>query len=201
MHVLADKGYHTGEELYICKENGITTFVSPKEPSTPENNLYSVTSFIYNTALDVYTCPAGEKLSSNQKWLKHSGKGKNSPFHFKRYTTSACKKCTLRAQCTKSKNARAIDRSEYANSIEENKQRILSDPDYYKLRQQINEHQFGTLKRQRGFTYTLVKGKEKVLGEVGLVFIGYNLSRCTSILKNKHLRNLLKNNSKYAFLN
>jgi len=41
---------------------------------------------------------------------------------------------------------------------------------------------FGTLKRQRGFTFTLVRGKANVLEEVGLMFIGYNLSRCISIL-------------------
>jgi len=41
---------------------------------------------------------------------------------------------------------------------------------------------FGTLKRQRGFTHTLVRGKDNVLGEVGLMFIGYNLSRCISVI-------------------
>jgi len=41
---------------------------------------------------------------------------------------------------------------------------------------------YGTLKRQRGFTHTNVRGKENVLGEVGLMFIGYNLTRCISIL-------------------
>jgi len=40
----------------------------------------------------------------------------------------------------------------------------------------------GTLKRQRGFTFTLMRGKEKVPGEVGLMFIGYNLSRCISVI-------------------
>jgi len=38
------------------------------------------------------------------------------------------------------------------------------------------------VKRQRGFTHTNVRGKEKVLGEVGILFIGYNLTRCVSIL-------------------
>jgi hypothetical protein len=46
----------------------------------------------------------------------------------------------------------------------------------------LAEHPFGTLKRQRGFTFTLMRGKEKVLGEVGLEFLGYNLTRCVSIL-------------------
>lgn len=30
MDVLADKGYHTGEQIRQCEQNGITTYVSPK---------------------------------------------------------------------------------------------------------------------------------------------------------------------------
>jgi hypothetical protein len=48
---------------------------------------------------------------------------------------------------------------------------------------------FGTLKRQRGFTFTLARDKENVPGEVGLMVIGYNpptarqaLCRCISVL-------------------
>jgi len=68
----------------------------------------------------------------------------------------------------------AIDRSEFAESIEKNNERVIANPNDYRQRQQLAEHPFGTLKRQRGFTFTLMKGKEKVLGEVGLEFIGYN---------------------------
>jgi hypothetical protein len=49
------------------------------------------------------------------------------------------------------------------------------------LRQQITEHQFGTLKRQWGFTFTLMKGKENVLSEVNLMMIAYKLRRLMSI--------------------
>lgn len=41
---------------------------------------------------------------------------------------------------------------------------------------------FGTLKRQRGFTHALVRKKDPVPGEVGLIFIGYNLGRCINII-------------------
>ena len=76
--------------------------------------------------------------------------------------------------------------------IEENTKRVESNPNYYRQGQQITEHPFGTLKRQRGFTHTLVCGKEKVLGEVGLMFIGYNLSRCVTILGVEKLIKLLR---------
>ena len=185
MNVIADKGYHTGEELEKCQKNAITTFVSPKAPSTKDEGLYPVTSFIYDKENDLYTCPQGNKMQTNGTWHIHSDKRRNKKgaYRFQRYNTPACKTCASRHLCTKSKtNGRYIDRSEYAEAIEANNQRIIENPAYYRQRQQITEHPFGTLKRQRGFTHALVRKKENVLGEVGLMFIGYNLSRCISIL-------------------
>ena len=70
--------------------------------------------------------------------------------------------------------------------------RVVNNPDYYRQRQQVTEHMFGTLKRQRGFTHALVRKKDNVLGEVGLMFIGYNLTRCISILGAESLVMVLK---------
>ncbi len=184
MDVLADKGYHTGQELGKLEMETITSYVSPKEPSNPPNDLFPVSRFEYDGEKDEYTCPAGESLSSNNVWHSHSGKGRKPAFRFKRYTTPARKNCCLRERCTAGKrNGRAIDRSEYADAIEANGRRVKKRPEYYRLRQQITEYQFGTLKRQRGFTYTLLKGKEKVLGEVGIMMMAYDLARCAAILK------------------
>ncbi|WP_157609262.1 transposase [Psychroflexus torquis] len=76
--------------------------------------------------------------------------------------------------------------------MEENKKRIEENPEYYRLRQQITEHQFGTLKRQWGFTHTLMKGKQNVLSEVNLIMICYNIKRLVSILDTKVLKDRLK---------
>ncbi len=190
MNVLADKGYHTGAELSKCRGNGITTFVSPKAPATKDIGLYPITAFSYDPAKDVYICPQGREMTTNHTWHQHSNKrkGKTQAYRFKRYNTTACKTCESRNLCTQSKtNGRYIDRSEYAEVVEENAERVHQNPDYYRQRQQITEHMFGTLKRQRGFTFTLMRGKEKVLGEVGLMFMGYNLSRCISVLGAKKL--------------
>ncbi|HUX57820.1 MAG TPA: hypothetical protein VMV77_12655 [Bacteroidales bacterium] len=42
------------------------------------------------------------------------------------------------------------------------------------------------------FTHALVRKKDNVLGEVGLMFIGYNLTRCISILDAEKLILVLK---------
>jgi len=65
--------------------------------------------------------------------------------------------------------------------MEQNAERVNQNKDYYKQRQQLAEHPWGTIKRQRGFDHVLTRGKTKVLGEVSLIFIGYNLTRCANI--------------------
>jgi len=185
MKVLADKGYHTGEEIEQCHKHGITTFVSPKAPSTKDIGLYPITSFVYNKENDQYICPQGHAMHTNGTWHRHSDNRRNGKgaYRFQRYNTPACKSCVSRHLCTQSKtNGRYIDRSEYAEVVEANACRVEKNPDYYRQRQQITEHMFGTIKRQRGFTYALVRKKDNVLGEVGMMFIGYNLTRCATIL-------------------
>ena len=186
MTAIADKGYNTGEQLQICKDNGITTFVSPKENSTPYMKGISTDQFEYNAETDTYTCPADEVLTTNGNYYKKGN------YRIKQYKTNACKSCSIREQCTQNKTGRLIERSEYQQVMEENRDRVMADPDYYRIRQQITEHQFGTMKRQWGFTHTLMKGKEYVLSEVHLLFMIYNLRRSMSVLGLEELKKRLK---------
>ena len=186
MNTLTDKGYTTGAEIAKCSENGITTFSSPKEHSSQKNGLFDMQIFDYNSIEDTYTCPADEVLVTNEKWYN-----KNNHL-VKHYKTKACIGCLLRAQCTKNKNGRFIERNFYQNHLEKNKARVDANPQYYRQRQQITEHQFGTLKRQWHFTHTLLKGKQNVLSEVYINFSVYNLLRCIQILGMKTLKNKLK---------
>ncbi|MCD4681252.1 MAG: transposase [Bacteroidales bacterium] len=110
----------------------------------------------------------------------------------KRYTTKKCQGCELREQCTTNKRSRIIERSIYQEALEENEKRVNENPEYYKLRQQITEHQFGTLKRQWDFSNTLMKGKEHVLTEVNLMRMVYNLRRLMSIFDINELKKRLK---------
>jgi len=187
MNVLTDKGYTTGKHIDICTKSNITTFSSPKAHSSQKNGLYDMQIFEYDKENDTYTCPAGEILNTNGTIYN---KANHKVKHYK--NRQACKTCELRAKCTTNKNGRFIERSIYQEAIEENKKRVESNPNYYRLRQQITEHQFGTLKRQWGFTYTLMKGKENVLSEVNIIMICYNLTRLMSILTPKELRRRLK---------
>ncbi len=187
MNVLTDKGYTTGKHIDICTKNDITTFSSPKEHSSQHNGLFDMQIFEYDKQQDQYTCPAGEILATNKTIYN---KGKHKVKHYK--NRQACKTCKIREQCTKNKNGRFIERSIYQEALEENQKRVEANPEYYRQRQQITEHQFGTLKRQWGFTFTLMKGKQNVLSEVNLMMICYNLRRLMSIFEINELKNRLK---------
>jgi transposase len=193
--VLADKGYHTGEQLESCRQNDIITYVSPKAPSTNAESGYPITMFQYNPQTDTYICPQGHEMRTNAQWYIHSNsrKGRCDRHRFRRYLTAACRKCPVMKQCTTStKNGRAIDRSEYADAVEQNNQRVNDNPRYYRLRQQITEHPFGTMKRQMGYTHTNIRGKPKVMGEIGIMFTVYNLVRCVHILGLENFAKALK---------
>lgn len=183
MNVLADKGYHSGRELKACEELNVKSYISPKESSSVKKNpAYAMESFKYNSRSDSYTCPAGERLRTNGIWYNKKLINGRKSYRVKHYKTKACQGCPMRTDCTTNKLGRTIERTEYAAYITRNNDRVNKDPEYYRQRQQLIEHQFGTLKRHQHFDYTLMRGKEKVLTEVFISFTMYNLRRSVSIL-------------------
>ena len=200
-NVLADKGYHSGREIKATQELGVNTFISPKESSSSKKNLkYAMESFTYNEMDDSYTCPANQTMDTNGKSYFKKLKNTRASYHVKHYKTKACKTCSIRNLCTSNKVGRIIERTEYAQYVQQNNNRVNENPEYYRIRQQIIEHQFGTLKRHWGFDYLLTKGKQKVMGEVYIAFTVYNLKRISSIFNFDTLMDKLKSIKHYVSL-
>src|SRR5215831_1001346 len=176
--VLADKGYHTGAELHACQQNKMITHVAYREQPAVKHiaGEFLAESFSYDKPTDTYTCPAGAQLRTLGTWHHKKGEAGETSYRFKTYRTDACKICPLKQQCTKLPK-RIIQRSEYQDAIEINDNNIRQNPQYYKRRQTICEHPFGSIKRQWGYTYTLLKGLHKVNGEMNLIMFCYNFMR------------------------
>lgn len=197
---LADKGYHNGEQLTKCESENITTLVAYREqPSVKHlDEKYLVENFKYNEEDDTYICPQGHTMKTNGNWYtknhrskKRKSKGTNKVKHYK---TPHCKECPVLNQCTKNTRGRGrvIERSEHQDVVDRNNHRIKTQRELYNKRQQICEHPFGTIKRAWGYTYTLLKGLEKVDGEFGIIYTCYNLRRTINILGVKMLLEKLK---------
>ena len=193
MDVLADKGYTTGQQIHECTDNKITTYCSPKESTKQKNDLFPISRFTYDPTADTYTCPNNAVLSGTGNVYHKNNNVKVK--HYKNF--KACSVCPLSRKCTTSKKGRLIERSIYQEDLEENAERVNQNPEYYRERQQVTEHQFGTLKRHWGFTYTLMKTRTHVLTEVNLMMICYNLRRLMSIFSITELKNRLKGLAPY----
>jgi transposase len=62
------------------------------------------------------------------------------------------------------------------------KARVEAQPEKVKLRKQLAEHPFGTIKRAMNQGYFLMRGLEKVRAEMALTVMAYNLKRAIKIL-------------------
>jgi len=57
--------------------------------------------------------------------------------------------CPVKEECSRAKYGKGIQRSEYQELINNNKEDIQNNKDYYRRRQAIVEYPYGTIKRQR----------------------------------------------------
>ena len=195
--VLVDKGYHNGRQLQQVSDANITTIVAcPEVVNSNEKGTtkdYMVTQFVYHEQADTYTCPQGETLTTKGTWHEKKD-GKKVHYRFKKYRTPKCKDCPVRHLCTaRADGGREIDRSEFAAAVESNNTRYHANKELYRKRQEINEHIFGTIKRKWGYSYTNLKGLEKVNGEHSLICLVYNIKRTINILGMPELLKKLNN--------
>ena len=175
---LYDKGYHTGSEFEKADNLKIDVLVAiPKVASQAPNQKYNVENFEYDKENDFYVCPKGKLLTSTGKLHK------TEKSNFKRYTTKECLTCSVKLECSKAKYGKAIQRSQYQELVDNNKTRVENNKEYYRQRQAIVEHPYGTIKRQWGFCYIMTKKfKQRAEADVGLIFTAYNLRRLISII-------------------
>jgi transposase len=190
--ILYDKGYHTGTEFDYAHRHGVEVMVAvPEVASHAPDIAFDVANFSYDKKLDLYVCPAEQKLSTNGTWyFKKHGKTINKMKHYK---TSACKTCSFFERCTKNKAGRLIERTEHAELIEANRKRIELNKDLYRRRQAIVEHPYGIIKRQWDFYYIMTKKSIKhASADVGLIFTAFNLRRILNLVDQNTLKKHFK---------
>jgi transposase len=173
--VIADAGYFSGEEILACEEAGITATL-PKS-ATSGNRLrgrFVKQDFRYVAGEDVYTCPAGERLT-------HHFTNVEKGMTLRRYWTNACRTCAIKDRCTTGKERR-ITRWEHEHVVEAVERRLDENPWMMHTRQNTVEHPFGTIKSWMGYTHFQMRTLKKVGTEMALHVLAYNLKRVMNIL-------------------
>jgi transposase len=168
---LADRGYFSGDQVLSCEGTGVAPIV-PKvlTSSGTKRGLFARQDFIYDAEHDLYTCPAGAKLTKIHRRADHTE-------DFDRYRhLSACFTCPLRPRCTPTKR-RIIKRWENEVVLDRMQDRLDRMPEAMGVRRQTVEHPFGTLKAWMGATHFLTRTLDKVRTEMSLHVLAYNLKR------------------------
>jgi len=181
---LYDKGYHNGRELKTGQEMNINLLVAiPEVASNAPDKRYNMANFQYNSRKDNYKCPENKILTTNGSWYNKKCGHRRAAIQVKHYKSKACETCKARGLCTTNKKGRIIERSEYAENVEQNRKNMEANKTLYKRRQAIVEHPYGTIKRQWGFNYILTKqGIQRASSDVGFMFTAYNLKRIINII-------------------
>ena len=181
LQVVADMGYYNHEELKRCEEAGITTYVSkPLVSKNTARGLFGKEKFVYEADRDCYRCPAKERLDFRFETQEGDKK-------FRYYWTKACPGCALKAQCTTDPRFHRIKRWEHEEVLERIEQRVKANTVILKLRQQLVEHPFGTIKFWNDQRHFWMRGLEKVKAEFSLSTLAYDIKRALNIVGGRGL--------------
>jgi transposase len=180
LDAVADRGYFNSPEILACEQADITvTLPKPMTSGAKSDGRFGKQDFVYLPTEDVYRCPAGEKLTYRYT-NEEDGK------MLRRYWTTACPHCPLKARCTKGPERR-ITRWEHERLLDAVQQRLDENPQAMRVRRETAEHPFGTLKMRMGATHFLMKRLPKVATEMALHVLAYNLTRVMNIVGVKPL--------------
>jgi transposase len=175
LQALADRGYYSGPELKACDDAGIAAYVpKPMTSNAKAEGRFDKADFIYIAKDDEYECPAGQRA------IYRFTREENG-LQLRRYWSSACPKCPMKARCTPS-DYRRISRWEHEAVLEAVQRRLDRRLDAMTTRRRTIEHVFGTLKHWMGSTHFLTRTLPKVSVEMSLHVLAYNLKRVISIL-------------------
>jgi Transposase DDE domain len=94
-----------------------------------------------------------------------------------------CSRCPKRQNClSPTGTRRVIERWEHEDVIERHRRRMASGDAMMRHRKALAEHPFGTLKCRAGYRHFLMRGFNKVRGELGLMVLCYNFTRVLNII-------------------
>lgn len=175
LHVVADTGYSSGEQLEQCEAIGVVPHVPANR--TPNNQgdgeLFDRSRFDYDEKTDTFRCPAGQSL-------KRRGFQRDRKRVIYQASWKACEQCPLKSQCTVTRR-RTVYRFLHEEALQRSQQNATADA--MRLRRSTVEYPFALLKYCIfGRPRFLLRGIKGTQTEISLGVMAYNLKRMMNVV-------------------
>ena len=182
--VIADAGYGSEENYTYMENNDIEAFVKYNYFDKNQSALdlkkhpFRVDHLYYNKEKDCYYCPMGQMMTNIGTATKTTATGFKQTIT--RYQAQNCEGCPLRAMCHNAKGNRIIEVNHNLIRLKDKATEKLTSEEgvaYRKKRCHDVEPVFANIKNNHGFRRFMLRGKEKVAIESGLLAIAHNLRK------------------------
>ena len=188
--VTADAGYESEENYTYFENKGQTCYIKPQNYERSKtrkfkNNMALRENMQYDADKDEYTCQNGKKLKAVYTGTRKSKSGFESEITY--YECESCEGCQHKKTCTRARGNRKISLSK--KFIEQRKKSLdnITSPMGILLRTNRSiqsEGAFGVIKENYKFRQFLLRGKKKVVTEITLFAIAYNINKYHSKIMN-----------------
>jgi transposase len=181
--VTADAGYESEENYTYFEDKPTECYIKPQNYERSKtkrfkSNMALRENMAYDVEKDEYTCQAGKKLRVIYVGNRKSKSGFKSKVTY--YECENCADCPNRKKCTRSKGNRKLQVSKkFIEQRQQSLERITSEKGVMlRMNRSIqSEGAFGVIKQDYGFRQFLLRGNRKVLAEIFLLAMGYDINK------------------------
>jgi transposase len=182
--VVADAGYGSEENYTTLEEKNITAYVKHNQFDRQQSEAiqnkkpFTADKLYYNKERDCYYCPMGQAMENIGTSTAKTSTGFIQTLTL--YRAKNCNGCPMRSVCHKAKGNRTIEVNHNLNRLKaQANERLLSEQgiQYRKKRCWDVEPVFANFKHNHNFRRFMLRGKDKVSVEMGLLALAHNLRK------------------------
>lgn len=179
----ADAGYGSEQNYQLLEQEGIEAFVKYNYFNKEQQgkiNEFAADNLFYNADEDYVVCPMGQHMQNigTSKQVNKNGFEQT----ITRYQASNCEGCPMRGVCHKSKRNRIVELNHNLRRLKKKAaEKLRSEEGIQKRKKRCVDVEpvFANWKQNKNFRRTNLRGKEKVLIEIGLIALAHNLQKFT----------------------
>lgn len=182
-NLTADAGYGSEQNYALLAQKGIAAYVKYNyfdQEQQGARSGFAADQLHYNEQEDYIVCPIGQHMKNIGSHKEKNKSGYEQTIT--RYQAPNCNGCPLRGSCHKQKDNRTIDINHPLRKLKARAaQRLRSEAGIAKRKQRCHDVEpiFANWKQNKGFRRFMLRGKDKISIEIGLLSIAHNLQKFT----------------------